>query len=193
MKRRIFALIMIVLTLFLTSCNKKPAEKNETTSTSTMSTEKPTSWEDGFNTLPPPSIVDSVTPFSVWEGEYPGETEHREIYYGLRQRVVNIVYDYDEVRKWESEEHPAYDDFHEMAVVQFIKRFNIPREEFDKVNQILIDEVKNDPRNSWEPYNADLIYTFDPIKISNYYRQYDEKGNEVRWREIEPWKEMLKQ
>lgn len=190
MTRKIFALAITVLALFLVGCEHDSTEKTKTTSTTTLTTEKPTRWEDGF-TLPKPSIVDSVTPFSIWEGEYPGGTGHRSIYYGDHYRIVEIV-DHDAYMEWRAE-RPIFDDFHEMAVVQLIKRFNISRKEFDKVNQILIDEAKNSSSYTpFEPYNTELIYTFDPIAISNYYRQYDDEGNVVNWRELEPWNELLK-
>ena len=193
MKKRIFVFATVLFLLFLVGCRENSTENDDLTSTpvSTLTTIEHPTYREIDATFPPYSIVDSVTPFSVWGGEYPDHGGHRSIYYGIEYRFIDLV-NREEANEWELEKRPEFNDFNEMAVVQFIKRFNISREEFDKVNQILIDEVKNDPRNSWAPYNADLIYTFDPIKISNYYRQYDEKGNEIRWRELEPWKELLK-
>ena len=198
MKKTILALVFTLLLLFLTACGNVQEEKKTTVTTTepaltqTTATATRTYIEEGVTSYPY-TIVDSVTPFSEWGGEHPGQWGHRSIYYGIDYRVVALA-DKKAYREWREEEHVIYDDFHEMAVVQFIKRFNISRKDFEKINELQIDEAKNDPASGFEPYNVELIYTFDSYAISNYYRQYtdnDDNDSLINWRELEPWKEML--
>lgn len=51
-----------------------------------------------------------------------------------------------------------------MAMMQFVKDFNIPREDFDSANLAFAARTGN-------YFDADLIYTFDKNKIDDFYRK----------------------
>jgi len=118
-----------------------------------------------------------------WTGDIEYEySKHQAVYYGIPGFFSNLVDGY-EYSYWLGREKPIFDDFHEMALVQFIKRFDIPKEKFEEV-------VKKHDQGSLEAgfvadgqkrYNADIIYTFDNELISEYYRAHDDEGNPIYW------------
>jgi len=61
---------------------------------------------------------------------------------------------------------------HEMAMVTFIRFFDIDRETFDRLNaewENFLIEMGDDPEPQ-ELFNADIIFTFDNDIINEYYR-----------------------
>jgi hypothetical protein len=99
---------------------------------------------------------------------------HNQIYYKVPDLFWGLVgiYDYS---AWLSDEKPKFDDFHEMAMVQFIKRFNISRKQFDEINAIYEKAHAENALSADEvvrmSFDADIIYTFDNERISEYYRR----------------------
>jgi len=178
--KKIIIAATILFILILAGCNKKLTEDVPTTNllvatTTTSKTTTTISWP----------TVDSVTPYSNYYNNWEPEGWHRNIYYEVGRYMIDLV-DIVDYEKWYLS-GIKLNDFNEMAIVQFIKRFNITREQFDEANERIMRE------SSLEPYNAELIYTFDTYAISDYYRQYDDEGNEINWRELEPWNELLKE
>lgn len=126
------------------------------------------------------------------------EYKYRALYYSVPDPFINLV-DRDAFWNWFENETPyrqyPLEDVEEMAIVAFIKEFDISREDFDKANekhkQILLEyggmAVMNpgadDPYydrdiESHEIFNADIIYTFDNEIINAYYLYVDPYENE---------------
>jgi len=62
---------------------------------------------------------------------------------------------------------------HEMAIVTFIRFFDMDRETFDRINAEIYSfliEIGDNPEPQ-ELFNADIIYTFDNDIINEYYRR----------------------
>ena len=143
MKRTLVICTILSFLIVLCSCTR--TESNyETTSEQTSTLQSTTTY---------PDVGD--TPY--------GYTQHVHYYYRVMGLFRDIAGSY-EYSIWIDEEKPVFDDFHEMALVQFIKQFNISREQFDAVN----DKWTED-RGKESPFNADIIYTFDNELISDYY------------------------
>ena len=119
------------------------------------------------------------------------EYKYRAIYYNIYAPFVELV---DEGIFWDWYNNSPYRqyplDVDEMAMVAFIKKFNISREDFDKANEkskqlileyggkVLMNPAEEDKfynRNAEtnEIYNADIIYTFDNELINAYYLYVD--------------------
>ena len=119
--------------------------------------------------------------------------KYRAIYYDVPAPFADLV-DEDAYWDWLENETPyrkyPRDNIEEMAMVAFVKRFNISRQDFDKANekykQILLEyggmafmnPAEEDPyydrdKETHEVYNADIIYTFDNELINAYYLYVD--------------------
>jgi len=156
MKKTVLALLVILL--LLAGCGKTP-ENTTTTSTETTTT-----------------MATETTLFTVpegWTGDIEYEySKHQSEYYDIPGFFSNLVdvYDYS---CWIVDEKPIFDDFHEMALLQFIKRFDIPKETFAEVVEeyekgSLADGFSYDEISH---FNVEIIYSFDNKLISDYYRE----------------------
>ena len=128
------------------------------------------------------------------------EYKYRSTYYSIPYSFVELVGKevfWDWFRETPYRVYPL--DVDEMAMVAFIKKFNISREEFDKANKkreqtlmetrgfTVMNPAKDDPyydRNveNCELYDGDLIYTFDNEIINAYYLYvdpYEDEGSTV--------------
>jgi len=113
---------------------------------------------------------------------YGGSTfipQHRWVYYIIPGRLASLV-DNDDFMIWNQEWRAADtgDSRDQMMLVHFIRFFDISREEFEFV----LEEMRAD--NDWrasrgtdlscemrEIPNADIIFTFDPVIISYFFRR----------------------
>jgi len=101
---------------------------------------------------------------------------YRLAYYSLYACVDGLV-DSDKSYQWfQTEVEPTkFDESNEMLVVSFIKYFKIPKSSFEKAVETEMKrdiDLGNDVTNEeYEPYNADIIYTFDNEIINEYYRR----------------------
>ena len=113
---------------------------------------------------------------------------YRVIYYaidGVYTELIPYTYDSPEMKAW-SEFFESMRiingqnvESNEMALVTFVKYFNIPRADFEKAiekqrqNQIelLGMNESNADVEGFELPNADIIYTFDNDIINEYYRR----------------------
>lgn len=112
--------------------------------------------------------------------------EFRASYYDIPEMFQRLISD-EEYEAWRKDMYAnGHDDFDEMVMVSFVKKFNISREDFDEANkdwaktmQVLSGEpLTYNPydypeQGYYELYNADIIYTFDNAKIDEYYREHD--------------------
>lgn len=112
--------------------------------------------------------------------------EFRACYYDVPEPFQNLI-SAEEYETWRKAKYAnGHSNFSEMAIVSFIKNFNISRTDFDKANrywaQILQGMLQKPSmynpydypdQEYYELYNADIIYTFDNDKIDEYYREHD--------------------
>lgn len=112
--------------------------------------------------------------------------EFRASYYDVTEPFQVLVSD-EEYEAWRKEIYAdGQDALKEMAMVSFVKHFNISREDFDRANKDwaeIMQDSSGEPstynpydypeQGYYELYNADIIYTFDNAKIDEYYREHD--------------------
>lgn len=107
------------------------------------------------------------------------ERKYRYIYYGYCLHFVNLLSDEQRADWWEFSEEDGkrtnYGEYQEeMVLVTMIKRYNIPKEAFQKVvNKCVQIEQKlglDLMCERDEIPNADIIYTFDNEIINRFYR-----------------------
>jgi len=142
-----------------------------------------------WTTAPPPpptapsglEYVPGSIPLGV-NDYYETYRPYRFAYYHIPWYVINLVFDCDNdesyigYKKWVGEMNyvvsPSYiSNPDEMAVLKFIRAFNIPREDFAKAVEIGIRDGSFDNSDEFaEALNTDVIYTFDNAIISRYYR-----------------------
>ena len=125
--------------------------------------------------------------------------KYRAIYYSISEPFAQLV-DKDVYWDWLDNETPyrtfPLENIEEMAMVAFIKKFNISREDFDKANEehkrllleyggiAIMNPAEEDPYydrdiECREIYNADIIYTFDNELINSYYLYVDPYAEET--------------
>ncbi len=113
-----------------------------------------------------------------------GLNKYRVRYYTLPAPFVDLVGE-EECYQWRLNQ-PYPNDTNVMLMVNFIKDFDISREEFDKANLEFARRIKElldgvpvinplDYANQEddEVYNADILYTFDNELINEYYLSHD--------------------
>ena len=167
--KKLIALIIILALLVLTVACEKEKETSKTTTTT-----------EGFQTY---ELLSSTTMHKVdnlKENDNGGGYIESGKY---RQRYNNVPYDFvvligeEEFDRW-------YDEIYEFnpdksQVVEFIQYFNISKEVFEKTNlQMAKSFAEFNPtlrpmdyenQQTYEIYNADIIYTFDYDIINEYY------------------------
>lgn len=168
--KKIFAFILCLSMLFMCACGNTQNE-NETTTESTQAEE---------------TTTQRIKTESLYD-----EYKYRSTYYFIPYSFVELV---GEEVFWEWYDKTPYRVYplnvEEMAMVAFIKKFNISREDFDKANEkrrqtlmewggvTVINPAKDDPYydrdiENCELYDGDLIYTFDNELINAYYLYVD--------------------
>ncbi len=168
--KKLSAIILCLAMLFLCACGNS---QNETETT----TESTTQAEETTVRVKSESLYDDY--------------KYRSTYYSVPASFVELVGKdvfWDWFRETPYRVYPL--DVDEMAMVAFIKKFNISREDFDRANEkreqtllktrgfTVMNPAKDDPyydRNveNCELYDGDLIYTFDNELINAYYLYVD--------------------
>ncbi len=111
--------------------------------------------------------------------------KYRDRFYDVPEQFVKLA-DPAEFAAWKAEfEKTPKSERSEAAIVSFVKRFNISREDFDKANAELASYINEktdgtavlNPRNyeaqeQYEIYDSELIYSFDNAKINRYFINY---------------------
>lgn len=108
------------------------------------------------------------------------DRKYREVYYTIKGGFEELLTEEEEQEWYNWCEETRYGlnlDYDEMLLVTMIKRYDISREEFDKVvaNYVAFwDQYGMFDRyplpEEYEVYNGDIIYTFDNEIINHYYR-----------------------
>ncbi len=187
MKRTISILIIIGIILGISACGNKPITQHETTTTileitsqthnaeTQTVTKSETQAKEAEKTTVLENTVNNATGDGVIEVKY-----YRDNYYSIAAPFVYIV-GKEVYREWK-ETQPDPDETDVMLMVNFIRDFNISREDFDKANLEYAWRIKYllngtpvmNPKDfanqeDEEVYNADIIYTFDNELINEYY------------------------
>ena len=162
MKRMIVLGLLGTIGLFFVSCSNN--QNGETT----------TSRENSIIEISPTANMSSVAATTTMSYEdYYLELghygRHLSVYYQITYWMVDIVGS-DAYQGWIENQEPIFDDFHEMAIVQFIKHFDISREQFDEASAKQNEELQGSDLLKEFEYNADVIFTFDNKQISRYYK-----------------------
>lgn len=186
MKRIISMLVIIGIILGISACGKKPITQEETTITTesvsqTLNTdnqtvdESETQAEETEKTTVLETAVSNATGDGVIEVKY-----YRDNYYSVAAPFVYLV-GKEVYREWKGKQ-PDPDETNVMLMVNFIRDFNISREDFNKANLEYAWRIKYllngtpvmNPKDfanqeDEEVYNADIIYTFNNELINEYY------------------------
>ncbi len=183
MKRIISMLIIIGIILGISACGNKPVIQEETTDESVSETQPVTTEQNATElqiektdnyfvseTLPSAETGDGVI----------GLKYYRHRYYSIAAPFIHLV-GRETFFEWRDAQ-PDPDETNVMLMVNFIRDFNISREDFDKANLEYAWRIKYllngtpvmNPKDfanqeDEEVYNADIIYTFDNELINEYY------------------------
>lgn len=183
MKIHIVILCVLAVSLVCLGACGDNAEQNETTAkTETSQVE---------------SSVEHTTKFEKSDSPF-DDYKYRAIYYSISYPFVQLVGE-DKYYDWWYSEYDVIpqNERNEMAMVAFVKAFNISREQFDKANakhiqtdlesgrDIIENPSEYEPgydraKEVFEVYNADIIYTFDNELINSYYLYVDPYEKELQ-------------
>ncbi|MBO5229909.1 MAG: hypothetical protein J6B52_00660 [Clostridia bacterium] len=182
MKKIVLALVtLICLTICVSACSRNTSQIKETiwrtsqihvvteervTVTEEMKTENQTVFE----TLPLEETGDGIIKVK----------HYRHRYYDIPYPFVSLI-GKEAYLEWR-EVQPDPDVSNVMMMVNFVRDFNISREDFDRANNESAWRIKNlldgvpvmNPQDyanqeDDEVYNADIVYTFDNELINEYY------------------------
>ncbi len=113
------------------------------------------------------------------QDDYAFNRKYRIAYYQIRGEFTELLSEeeYQDYMEWvdKKAKQDGYGEFqNEMLLVSFIKRYNIPREEFNQAVEKYIANTKAAAHDfsaeASEVPNGDIIYTFDNEVINRYYR-----------------------
>ena len=171
--KKLIALIVILVLLVLTVACEKEKETGKTTTTT-----------EGIQTYEALSSTTMNKVDDLKENETKNDNGGGYIESGkYRQRYNSVPYDFvmlvgeEEFDRW-------YDEIYEFnpdksQIVSFVQYFNISKEDFEKTNlQMAKSFAEFNPtmrpldyenQQTYEIYNADIIYTFDDEIINEYY------------------------
>lgn len=174
MKKILSLSLILVFLVLVASCNKEPINNETTKETDIIQNNKTTDLisENLSKTELSEDITDGVGGGVIESGKY-------------RQRYYSVPYDFV-ILVGEEEYFRWYDEVLEYnpdrtMVVDFIQYFDISKEVFEKTNlQMAKDFVEwgEEPtlkpmdyenQQTYEIYNADILYTFDDEIINEYY------------------------
>lgn len=186
MKKIIALILTAVFCFIIAACNNETIFEKQTTTKGTVVTAENIVASD-ITESKEGSPVETKTQQNVDQGG--GELlprKYRNNYYQIPTFFAKIVDDavYSE---WEKEYYANNypDNTNVMVMVDFIKEFNVSKEEFERANleyakfmtelysHICLDPQDYADQEMQEIYNADIIYTFDNEIINEYYLGID--------------------
>lgn len=165
--KKILSLILVLSMLFVITACTQISEKNKVDNTTTIHTETFSEIDD--------NIKETITANDVGGG-YIESGKYRQCYYDVPYDFVVLVGE-DEFDRWYDEIYDFNPDKSQM--VSFVQYFNISKEVFEKTNlQMTKSFAEFNPtlrpmdyenQQTYEVYNADIIYTFNDEIINEYY------------------------
>ena len=180
-------LLLAFMLCFLAACNGSELESTTTSQTSVESS----TVDYGSPVLTPPEKIIQIEENDIQE-VLPYERQYRYIYYRFDSIYYGLV-DWDEANKFADEfleQNPFEIEISEMFLVTFIKRFDIPKEEFERAltldwnrgGEYMFDMAAEEN----EMPNPDILYTFNNDIIHAYYRR--KSPIEPDWAESKTYK-----
>ncbi|MBQ2842553.1 MAG: hypothetical protein IJE72_05910 [Clostridia bacterium] len=186
MKKITFYLILFsVSLLFFTSCelNSLLTIPNASTETGIISSEKEIPQETAvvLSTAKITSQTDFVD--NNQGGAIIEARKYRVRYYSIPGPFADLV-GRDKCREWELKYIHGVGLPENMLMVDFVKAFNISKEDFEKANlqlakvlgknnKLMMNPLDYTNQEIYEIFNADIIYTFDDQIINEYYLSHD--------------------
>ena len=187
MKKAILVIVAFFITLTFAGCQEGCVPSSRTSTTGTSESETTTTTNEGVpsstsqttypSDLPqyvPGSI--KIVPKEQLLADFNFEVLHyRNVYYEIEGFYSALVPHEEGLAFMEPYYQTNHEEPQEMILAAFIKYFNVPREEFDKATEKLINariSLGDDmTHEQWEIPNGDIIYTFDNDIINEYYRR----------------------
>ncbi len=172
--KKLITLILILILLVLTVACEKEKETNKTTTNTTETSQNQEASSTSTTHQADNSKKDETKTDNG--GGYIESGKYRQRYYNVPYDFIVLVSE-EEYEKW-------YDEIYEFnpdksQVVSFVQYFNISKEVFEKTNlQMAKSFAEFNPtmrpldyenQQTYEIYNADIIYTFDDEIINEYY------------------------
>ncbi len=196
----LLSLFILVISIF-TACNFQPNNESDYTEKFNRNTteNKIVNITESDTTVPLDTTAKDMTVAVDRDSGGIDEDEkgvfssykYRCVYYSISYPFVQLVGE-DRYYDWWYSEYDVIpqNERNEMAMVAFVKAFNISREQFDKANakhiqtdlesgrDIIENPSEYEPgydraKEVFEVYNADIIYTFDNEIINSYYLYVD--------------------
>lgn len=167
MKKLLSLILVFILPVLLVACSENNSN-NQRTNFGNNPTTDTTSPETVVN-------VDDLNSDDSGGG-YITSSKYRQCYYDVPYDFVMLVGE-EEFDRW-------YDEIYEFnpdksQIVSFVQYFNISKEDFEKTNlQMAKSFAEFNPtmrpldyenQQTYEIYNADIVYTFDDEIINEYY------------------------
>lgn len=169
--KKTLCLILLLALLCLPACNKNQLSQEETTKT------------DSTTEVVSECLSDETNDSG---GAFLTTRKYRVRYYSVPYQFILIV-GRDKYEEWYNEynlDNP--DDTNEMVIKKFIQYFDISKENFEKANLEFAKAISKgvicfptmNPKDyadqeTYEIYNADIIYSFDDDIINEYYSSND--------------------
>ncbi len=186
MKKRTFYLILFsVSLLFFTSCESNSQLTIPTTSTETgiLSFKKEISQETADTMSTTKALSETPYVDNNQGGAIIEARKYRVRYYSIPGPFADLV-GRDKCREWELKYIHGVGLPENMLMVDFIKEFNISKEDFEKANlqlaktlgknsRLMMNPLDYTNQEIYEIFNADIIYTFDYQIINEYYLSHD--------------------
>ncbi len=181
-----FALIISVIFLFC-SCNKnfpglEGVNDNQTNETITEE------YKSSAETSSQPNEIKLTTDKSQEQdsgGAIIEQQKYRVRYYNIPGPFADLV-GREVCYEWETEYVKTHDLYSsdKMLILEFIKHFNISKENFEKANlelaknfgehhKTMMNPLDHTNQEIYEVFNPDIIYTFDDKIINEYYLSHD--------------------
>ena len=172
MKKLLSLSIIIVLVLLTVACNKVPVNNEFIKETGTVQSDISTDlYVENTQEPQPPANNNSDVGGGIIESR-----KYRQCYYDVPYDFIILVGE-EEYEKWYDETYEFNPD--KSQIVPFIQYFNISKEDFEKTNlQMAKSFAEFNPtmrpmdyenQQTYEIYNADILYTFDDEIINAYY------------------------
>jgi len=180
MKR--IALAIILTTLLLSACTEtvpdgEVTEEATETVVTTETTIRTIIWGTNPDTGLPvyePGIMKVASLEELQDNENTRGSIMRAIYYTISQQYESLLPEGRSLTEL-FEKKRTDDEDDQMALVRFVKFFNIPKEEFEKIVELDLASARRNnidlTDESNEIPNADIIYTFDNDIINEFYRR----------------------
>lgn len=192
--KKVIAWMMVVLCMLVvlfSSCQSDTTEKPSAEALQTSGVSTSDTIESGTS-QPTPSNNNSSATGALPEykagsiklepqdqDDYTFNRKYRITYYQIWGEFTELLSEeeYQDYMEWvdQKAKKDRYGEFqNEMLLVSFIKRYKIPREEFNQAVEKYIANSKASAcdlsSEAYEVPNGDIIYTFDNEVINRYYR-----------------------